>query len=141
MIAFYAPRDKVKAGQTNHQLRAYFAQDGDLLGTQYHFHVLFKPVSVYGGKMDISPIRQKQAVDMQLCPISSDMHSNMWHSLCNEVPSVQSGKVSSSVQGDLFPLSRGRTARTCPSLFYLQKYSVILGSGNGFWEGCTGALF
>ena len=44
-------------------------------------------------------------------------------------------------KGDLFPLSRGRTARTCPSLLYLQKYSVILGSGNRFHESCAWALF
>lgn len=60
------------------------------------------------------------------------MHSNMWHSLCNEVPSMQPGKVSSSVQGDLFPLSRGRTGRTCPSPQSLQEYSVTPGSCNSF---------
>jgi hypothetical protein len=50
-------------------------------------------------KMAISPIRQwqKWAMDMTWCPISSNMHSNMLHSLRNEVPSMQSGKVSSSV--------------------------------------------
>lgn len=62
------------------------------------------------------------------------MHSNMWHSLCNEVPSMQPGKVSSSVQGDLFPLSRGRTGRTCPSPQSLQEYSVTPGSCNSFWK-------
>lgn len=43
------------------------------------------------------------------------MHSNKKQGRDNEVPSLQPGRVSSGVRSDLFPLSRARTARTCPS--------------------------
>ena len=48
-------------------------------------------------------------------PISDDLHGNVWQGRDNEVPSLPTGRLSSGVLSDLSPLSRARTARTCPS--------------------------
>ena len=48
-------------------------------------------------------------------PISDDLHGNVWQGRYNEVPSLPAGRLSSGVLSDLSPLSRARTARTCPS--------------------------
>lgn len=50
-------------------------------------------------------------------PISDDLHGNVWQGRDNEVPSLPTGRLSSGVLSDLSPLSRARTARTCPSLW------------------------
>lgn len=51
-------------------------------------------------------------------PISDNLHGNAWQGRDNEVPSLPTGRLSSGVLSDLSPLSRARSARTCPSQWY-----------------------
>lgn len=59
--------------------------------------------------------RSRAAHAAALAQSVGDLHGNMWQGRDNEVPSLLTGRLSSGVLGDLSPLSRARTARTCPS--------------------------